>query len=78
MNDLTVTDKHITISEAAKLIPGRPNVSTVHRWANKGVRGVLLESVRAGGRRYTTPGYVAQFLSKLNKSEDERLKEDGC
>jgi hypothetical protein len=41
----------------------RPNISTLHRWATRGVRGVRLETVAVGHVRYTSIEAVRRFLS---------------
>lgn len=40
----------------------RPNISTLHRWATRGVRGVVLETVAVGHVRYTSIEAVRRFL----------------
>ena len=52
----------IPIAEAARHIPGRPHRGTVWRWLQSGVRGVVLESVLIGGRRYTSTEAIRRFL----------------
>lgn len=44
----------LTISQASQTLPGRPHVSTIWRWVNRGCRGVRLETVLIGGTRYTS------------------------
>jgi hypothetical protein len=61
----------ITLTEAARLIPGRKagkslGVNTLHRWASRGVRGVTLRSRLVGGHRMTTRTWLADFLAALN------------
>ncbi len=68
----------ITMSEVATLVPGRPSLSTIHRWAERGVRGVVLESWFAGSRRFTTVAAVERFLKEQNMSAEDRLAEEGC
>jgi len=46
--------------------PNRPHASTIWRWANRGVRGVLLESVLIGGQRYTSQAAVERFIDRSN------------
>lgn len=41
----------------------RPNISTLHRWATRGVRGVRLETVAVGHVRYTSVEAVRRFLN---------------
>lgn len=68
----------IPLTEAAKLIPGSPHVSTCHRWAIKGVNGVKLRTKKAGNRKFTKPEWIEEFLAELNKSDSERLAEEGA
>lgn len=51
--------KHIPTARGGR----RVNVSTVIRWCLKGVRGVRLESVVVGGRRYTDRAAIARFIA---------------
>ena len=52
----------LTLAQAARVIPGRPHVATVYRWVRSGTRGVLLESFVRGGRRFTTPAAIENFI----------------
>jgi len=38
----------VSFSQAAKRFAARPSISTLHRWAAKGVGGVVLESFWIG------------------------------
>ncbi len=69
---------YLNLNEAAQKIPGRPHLSTLHRWAEKGVRGIRLRTVRVGHRRFTTQDDIDQFLAKLNESTDQQLAREGC
>jgi hypothetical protein len=53
----------ISLSEASRLLPGRPHIATIHRWRLRGVRGVCLETVLVGGRRYTSRQALERFLA---------------
>jgi hypothetical protein len=45
---------------------GRPlNISTVHRWIGRGLRGIRLEAVSAGGTRFTTAEAIHRFFDRL-------------
>lgn len=58
------TDELLSISQAAKLIPGRPCLETIWRWRTKGVRGHRLECVCVGGRRFfTTRAAIEEFIA---------------
>jgi len=56
-------EKPITITEAAKLAPGPVHVATIWRWLLKGCRGVRLESIVSGGRRYTSAEALERFIA---------------
>lgn len=57
------------LSQAAQELPGRPAVSTVWRWT-RGVRGVCLESVVIGGRRFTSREALQRFANELTRSAE--------
>jgi hypothetical protein len=59
------TEKLQTLTEAARLLPDRPHVSTLYRWAQRGVKGVRLETVVVGGRRYTSVEALQRFAQRL-------------
>jgi hypothetical protein len=64
-------DERISLSRAARLPELRingtnPHVATIWRWATSGVRGVKLRTWKVGGRSYTTPFAVREFLAALN------------
>lgn len=44
------------------------NVSTVWRWAQRGVRGVKLETFNVGGRRFTTREAFARFVEATTEA----------
>jgi hypothetical protein len=54
----------LTISAAARELPGRPHVSTVWRWINHGVRGIRLQTVLVGGKRYTSRESLQAFVEQ--------------
>jgi hypothetical protein len=56
---------YITLAQAATLLPGRPHVLTLARWAKKGVRGVKLEHRRFGRRICTTRQMLDAFAAAL-------------
>ena len=57
------------IAEHERLWPkGRtPHRDTISRWARLGCRGVRLESVLLGGRRYTSLEAIERFITKLSE-----------
>ncbi|PHQ35147.1 DUF1580 domain-containing protein [Rhodopirellula bahusiensis] len=60
-------ERSIPLADVASFVPKRNgkkvHYSTIYRWATKGVRGRILESVMAGGIRYTTVEAVHRFLA---------------
>ena len=51
------------LAAAARRLPGRPHVSTMHRWRVRGVRGVQLEAMRVGGQWYTSWEALKRFFT---------------
>jgi hypothetical protein len=64
------TETLISLANAAKSLPGRPNVTTIWRWRNRGCRGVRLETVLSGGRRYTSIEALRRFQNRVNAAAD--------
>ena len=60
-----ILDEPLTLSEAARLLPGKPHPSTLWRWRRKGVRGVKLRTLSVGGRPWVTRAAIADFLSAV-------------
>ena len=61
----------IPLSDAPDHIPRRRRgrkkaVSTVYRWATKGVKGVILETLQVGGTRCTSLGALQRFFNRLS------------
>ena len=50
--------------DAVEQVTGRrPSLSTLHRWRLRGVRGVKLQTVLVGGRRFVTEDAVREFIA---------------
>lgn len=58
----------ISLTEAAKLCPGRPHMATLWRWATSGCRGVKLITVVMGSRRYTSRESLERFLEATTEA----------
>ena len=63
------TEEVLTFSEACKRIPSRrrgkaPNIATLYRWTNQGIRGVRLEYVMVGGTRCTSVEALQRFFDR--------------
>lgn len=57
------TEHLLTMTEAARLLPGRPSTCTLWRWRTRGVDGRVLESVTVGGRTYTSREALQRFAA---------------
>ena len=75
----------LTLSQAAALIGNylgrKPSISTCWRWTLKGVRGSKLESIRVGGKVYTTEPAIRTFITTLStnmKSVEPEVTETVC
>jgi hypothetical protein len=55
----------LSFAEAANVIPGRPHLSQVYRWTERGLRGVKLEWLRCGGKRFTSREALTRFYQRL-------------
>ncbi len=49
-----LTEDMIRLNEVPAELPERVNVSTVWRWATRGVGGIKLETVKIGGKKLTS------------------------
>ena len=60
----------VTLTEAARLLPRRPNVATLWRWRKAGIRGVRLETMMYGGRRVTSREALDRFFERVTAAAD--------
>ncbi len=60
-------DRLLSFREAAAILPGGGvNLSTLHRWRQKGIRGHFLPTILVGGRRFVSLKGLEEFLSALS------------
>ncbi len=59
--------------EAADAWYGDVSPFTIRRWMMKGFRGVKLDSVLLGRRRYTSEFAMRRFFKLINKEDQEGL-----
>jgi hypothetical protein len=63
----------MTFAQVAQMIDEKfgvkPSVSTIWRWAKKGIGGKVLETIRIGRWYRTTPEAVERFLEQLSQGE---------
>ena len=68
-------EEPITLRQATRILPGRRgrvNIATVWRWVTEGRRGVRLESLLIGGRRFTSRQAIQRFLERLNPVQTQQ------
>ena len=69
-----------TLAEVAAQLPRlsgrRIHVSTLWRWATKGIKGVRLDYIKMGGRLVTSVEAVARFAAKLTENDQKQAEND--
>jgi Protein of unknown function (DUF1580) len=60
---ISLDESLITLPEAARLLPGRPHVSTLWRWVSRGCRGIRLETLAIGRHRFTSREALERFAA---------------
>lgn len=58
-----LTEDALSLPQAARELPGRPDASTLWRWSKAGLRGVRLETFKIGSRLFTTRQAVTRFVA---------------
>jgi hypothetical protein len=76
MIDVT-NEQLLPIRDVSRQLPARPNgkrlhVSVIYRWTMRGIRGIVLESVRIGGTRYTSREALQRFADRLSNPSTDR------
>ncbi len=61
------TEELLTLEQARRLFPRPPHPSTLWRWVLEGVRGAKLETLVAGGRRYTSREAIGRFVVRTTR-----------
>jgi len=67
------TEAVVTLTQASHHLPRRrkgkrPAVSTIYRWAQRGVRGVRLETLQVGGTKCTSIEALQRFCERLTRA----------
>lgn len=73
-----VIDDLITLTDAAKVAPGRPSTNCVWRWCRRGVlsrsgQRIRFNHVRVGGKLFTTAQWVGEFGKALAAADAEHF-----
>ena len=74
MHAQTFTEQHISLTEAARIAPGRPSANCVWRWCRRGVLSrngerVRLQHMRMGGQIFTTASWMEEFGRRLAEAD---------
>ncbi|MCH7725651.1 MAG: DUF1580 domain-containing protein [Planctomycetes bacterium] len=63
-------DELIPLSHIARSLPNQPSPACLWRWHRRGVKGVRLETIVVGGRRYTTRAAWEEFVRRTTAEAD--------
>ena len=66
----------ISFSEAARLLPGRTSPSTFWRWHRKGCRGIRLETIVIGSRRWVSREALQRFIDATTAAANPGVLDD--
>lgn len=77
--------KYLTLRQAAELLPSKPTVPTVWRWARRGVEVpginvvVRLQTAWIGRRMFTTAEWLDDFIDRLTaaRTAQEMCRAEG-
>ena len=59
-----------TAGEIERLTGDRPHRATIERWRMRGCHGVKLETVKIGGKRYTSQEALHRFVAAVTAAAD--------
>lgn len=65
-------EKLVPINQAGGKFPYRVGRTALERWMRDGVRGVRLESILIGSRRFTSEEAIARFIERTNQQQDSK------
>ena len=69
----TLKEKVIPLNQVPDHLPRTPrgnpiHIASVYRWADAGVRGVILETIAIGGSRYTSVEAISRFVAATTEA----------
>ena len=64
------TETVVPVSKIPSHSPSRPHIATCRRWIQRGCRGVKLETVLIGGKRYTSLEALRRFIERTTAAAD--------
>ncbi len=74
MHEQANHSRHISLSEAAKIAPGRPSTNCLWRWCRRGVlardgQRIRLQHIRIGGKIFTRAAWLDEFGRRLSDAD---------
>lgn len=69
-NSALSTETLVPINQAGKLFPYPVGRTALERWMRHGVRGVCLESLLVGSRRFTSAEAIKRFIEQSNANRN--------
>jgi hypothetical protein len=71
MGEQLLLEDLVEVGDARKYLPGQPDRRTVYRYlAGQGTGGVALESVKCGGKRFTSRQAIVRFIAAQNQRRE--------
>ena len=64
------TETLVPVAKIPSHVPGRPHVATCWRWVQRGCRGVKLETLLVGGKRFTSLEALQRFAEATTAAAD--------
>ena len=64
----------LSMNEAQSEFPIEPSTPTLWRWVLKGTRGVVLESIKIGGRRFTSKQAIERFIAASSVQPNRSMR----
>jgi hypothetical protein len=64
------SEKLLSFPQATIFLQSHPHICTLHRWRLRGITGIRLETVRIGGRRFTSREALERFNAAVTAAAD--------
>ncbi len=63
-----LTEDLKSFNQVPSILEERVHVSTVWRWAKRGIGGIRLETIKLGGKTFTTSQALTRFIEKTSRN----------
>ena len=69
------TESVLSLNDATARLPrrrrgSRPHVATLYRWAQRGIKGIRLETIQVGGTLCTSTEALQRFFDRLSEPRE--------